>query len=223
MSGETILGSAENPEVGDQTEEQDVSTEDQTEDQVEDKEEEESSDDKEGKSEDGKDAEEEGDKPQGAPDKYGDFELPEGYEITDKELFEEATGLFKELDLSQDEAQKLVDYEVKMREQASQQQWEVYQQQVTKWGEEAKTDEEYGGDDFEENMGKAALARDEFGSDAFIKMLDSTGMGNNPEMIRFLYHVGEALGDDDVEHGRGSAQDRPAPEHVMYPTMREAK
>ena len=47
-------------------------------------------------------------KPNGAPEKYEDFKLPEGFTWDDARKGEAAT-LFKELDLPQDKAQKLVD------------------------------------------------------------------------------------------------------------------
>src|SRR5258707_1947043 len=49
------------------------------------------------------------DSPLGAPEKYADFKLPDGYQF-DKTSLETATALFKENGLSQDQAQKLVDF-----------------------------------------------------------------------------------------------------------------
>src|SRR5882762_10933205 len=52
----------------------------------------------------------EGEKPPaGAPEKYEDFKLPDGYKM-DETASKEVTAMFKELNLSQDQAQKLVDY-----------------------------------------------------------------------------------------------------------------
>src|SRR5258707_6983365 len=51
----------------------------------------------------------EGDATAGAPEKYGDFKLPDGYKFDEKQLTD-ATALFKEMNLSQDQAQKLVDH-----------------------------------------------------------------------------------------------------------------
>ncbi|HET9131900.1 MAG TPA: hypothetical protein VFO86_13180, partial [Terriglobia bacterium] len=45
---------------------------------------------------------------EGAPEKYADFTLPEGFKFDDKTL-EAATAVFKDLNLSQEGAQKLVD------------------------------------------------------------------------------------------------------------------
>src|SRR5262245_3138783 len=50
--------------------------------------------------------------PEGAPEKYEAFKLPEGYEF-DKDSLTSAQALFKELNLPQASAQKLVDMYVK--------------------------------------------------------------------------------------------------------------
>src|SRR5258705_2652378 len=47
--------------------------------------------------------------PTGAPEKYGDWKLPEGYAL-DTGVSEDGSKLFKELNLTQDQAQKLVDF-----------------------------------------------------------------------------------------------------------------
>jgi len=45
----------------------------------------------------------------GAPEKYADFEAPEGLTV-DPKVIESAVPIFKELNLSQDQAQKLFDF-----------------------------------------------------------------------------------------------------------------
>lgn len=55
--------------------------------------------------------------PQGAPDKYTDFTLPEGLKLEPKVL-EEATAVFKGLNLSQTAAQSLVDFHAKQIQSA---------------------------------------------------------------------------------------------------------
>lgn len=46
---------------------------------------------------------------QGAPEQYADFKMPEGFTL-EGEVKEKVTGLFRELNLSQENAQKLIDY-----------------------------------------------------------------------------------------------------------------
>src|SRR5687767_9805038 len=51
----------------------------------------------------------------GAPEKYEAYKLPEGWELAE-EVATEANTMFKELGLSQEAAQKLVDFYVKTSE-----------------------------------------------------------------------------------------------------------
>ena len=60
----------------------------------------------------GKDPAEKPEAATGAPEAYEAFQLPEGFELQG-ELLEEATALFKGLNLNQENAQKLVDYYTK--------------------------------------------------------------------------------------------------------------
>src|SRR5262245_66464568 len=52
------------------------------------------------------------DTPSGAPEKYEAFKVPEGHEINE-DTAKEVGALFKELNLTQGQGQKLVDYWVK--------------------------------------------------------------------------------------------------------------
>ena len=170
-----------------------------------------------GKTAEGKDGKT--DKPEGAPEKYEDWKLPEGV-VLEGENKGEVEAIFKELDLSQEKAQKLVDYEVKLRQQAADAAWDTFEKLVSDWGDAAKKDAEFGGNEskFKESMVHAVRARDEFGTAEFKQMLDSTGTGNHPEMIRFLYKVGKALGDAPMLKG-GAKPAASDPASVMYPTM----
>ena len=47
---------------------------------------------------------------EGAPETYADFTVPEGSTVSKEVIGESATPLFRELGLSQDQAQKLVDF-----------------------------------------------------------------------------------------------------------------
>ena len=70
--------------------------------------------------------------PDGAPEAYEDFSFPEGVEI-DSELLTEATDIFKESGLKQDQAQKLVDFHSKTMRQVVEAQQAAFDQQVAEW------------------------------------------------------------------------------------------
>jgi hypothetical protein len=148
-----------------------------------------------------------------APEEYGTFELPDNFDMNDETLGEYHT-FAKENGLTQEQAQRGVDMVAQMK-QAEMTQW-VDQQKS--WVDDAKKDAEYGGDKFEENIAVAVKARDSFGTPEFNEMLDSSGLGNHPEMIRFLNRVGKQISEDGVIVG-GSSISNQSREAVLYPSM----
>jgi hypothetical protein len=150
----------------------------------------------------------------GAPESYSDFEVPEDYGINDDSLTD-YTSWAKENNLSQEQAQEGVNMVTKMQE-AQVEQW-VEQQKA--WVDDAKKDAEIGGEKFDQNVSVAVKARDSFGTSEFSEMLDSSGLGNHPEMIRFLNRVGKAISEDKVIVSGANAGQR-SQENVLYPSMK---
>jgi hypothetical protein len=160
---------------------------------------------------DKKDGDKEGDKkPEGAPEAY-EFKASEGAEL-DKEAVAQFEPIARELNLSQEQAQKLVDlYGSKVMPQLMKQQADTWQKQVADWGTAAKDDAEIGGDKFDGNLTRAKQAMDKFATPQLREFLESTGMGNHPELIRVFVKVGAAMSEDGLvtsnEKGQRSAAD----------------
>ena len=150
----------------------------------------------------------------GAPEEYSEFEVPEEYGINDETLTDYQSWA-KENNLTQDQAQAGVNMVTKMQE-AQVSQW-VEQQKA--WVDQAKSDTEIGGESFDENISTAVKARDSFGTSEFSEMLDTSGLGNHPEMIRFLNRVGRAISEDKVIVSGANAGQR-SQESVLYPSMK---
>lgn len=153
-----------------------------------------------------------GNKP-AVPEAY-EFKMPEGVEI-DKDAAAEFSSIAKELKLDQAGAQKVADVAVKM----AQRQLEAHAVQVQGWVESAKSDKEFGGEKFDENLATAKKALDTFGSPALRKVLDETGLTNHPDMIRAFWKIGQAISEDGKVMTAGSGATPPPIEHIMYPTM----
>tara|TARA_R100000656_G_scaffold27903_2_gene24423 strand:+ start:285 stop:908 length:624 start_codon:yes stop_codon:yes gene_type:complete len=148
-----------------------------------------------------------------APEEYSVFDLPEDFSFNEETLSDYHT-FAKENNLTQEQAQRGVDMVAKMKE-AEMAQW-VEQQKS--WVDDAKSDAEYGGEKFDENISIAVKARDSFGTPEFNEMLDSSGLGNHPEMIRFLNRVGKAISEDSVVVGGANTTEKTR-EAVLYPSM----
>lgn len=138
-------------------------------------------------------------KAEGAPDQYEDFDLPEGMEAAP--IMEEFKPLAKELDLNQEQAQKAVDLYNKFEQQRSEAEQERWDTLKSEWAEGARADKEFGGQDFEANVGLAKQALDQFGTPELKEALELTGTGSHPELVRFFYRVGKTLKEADMLKG----------------------
>ena len=147
------------------------------------------------------------------PESY-DLKMPEGVEL-DSAGASEFTAIAKELKLDQAAAQKLADVGAKM----AQRQVEAHAKLVETWTEQVKTDKEIGGDRLEENLGIARKAIDTFGSPELKALLNSTGLGNHPEVVKLAYKVGKAISEDRFVGGspKGNATNDPAKK--LFPNM----
>lgn len=125
-----------------------------------------------------------------APEKY-EFTPPEGQEL-DANALAVFEPIAKELGLSQEQAQKLVD----IYPQIQQQQAEAWSKQVSDWGEQVKADKEIGGDKFNASVGAAQRALDQFGNTELREYLNASGLGNHPALVRFCAKVGKAMAED---------------------------
>jgi len=155
------------------------------------------------------------------PDTYADFAMPEGVTV-DSALLSEATPLFKELGLTQEQAQKLVDFQAKQVQASSQSQVDAYNQLMNDWQERSRNDKEFGGKAFDENIAIARSAIDKFGTPELKQLLEEHGVGNHPELIRYNVRVGKLIAED-VPGGNttptSKAQDRVS---LLYPNDRNA-
>lgn len=143
---------------------------------------------------------------------YGEFALPEGI-VLDEQALGRFTPIAKELGLNQDQAQKFVSLYAEMQAESQQQ----FADQVAQWGEQARNDPEMGGAKFDESLAVAVTGLKAFASPELIDLLNSTGLGNHPEMIRFCRRVGMALGEDKtVAPGNGAGRQLSLEER-LYP------
>jgi len=168
-------------------------------------------DDKDGEgSEAKKDEGKEDEKPQPkAPEKY-EFKVADGTPL-DPEAVKGFEPIARELDLTQEQAQKLVDYQVSLVK-AQNDSWIA----TTKaWVEEVKGDPVIGGKNLDSTLANGKRALKAFGSETFGKFLDQYGLGNHPEFIRFTNNVGKAMGEDEFKRATLTQEKRSA-ESILY-------
>lgn len=129
-------------------------------------------------------------KPDSVPD-YEPFQVPEGMTVNE-ELLGEFKATAKELKLSQEAAQRLADIQVKALSKQAEQVARVRGQ----WLEQTKTDKEFGGEALAENLGVAKKAMDAFATPQLRQLLNESGLGNHPEIVRAFVRVGKAISED---------------------------
>lgn len=175
-------------------------------------------DDDEGKSPEGKDGQ--ADKPKdGAPETYEAFTTPDGVQL-DETAIAQATPIFKELNLDQSGAQKLVDVYATLQQAAAQQQVDGFNQVKKDWQAEIKADPEFGGDKLPETLGAAKAVLGKFGDKALLNDMKEWGWANHPGLIRLLARVKAHLSEDTLVTGDEAAQQRPkSAAQTIYPNM----
>lgn len=182
----------------------------------------EASDDKGDGSDDGDDEEAEG-----APEKYEPFELPDGMDL-DQAALDAVEPIFRELNLTQEQAQRLVSYEAEQRQAYAEQVASQWQETREAWVQEVKDDPDVGGDSLPETMGlmkalmsdEMGLATPEFRADAV-----NYGFGDNPHVVRFAAATAKLLKkngllpvEDKTVTGK-AAQERQSKAEAMFPSM----
>ena len=139
--------------------------------------------------------------PEGAPEAY-EFAQPEGHAI-DENVISKFSEVAKELNLTQANAQKVLDT---MAPAIAERQQAALQTLSAEWVEAAKSDAEYGGDKLGENLAIAKTALDKFATPEFTKLLNDTGLGNHPEVLRVFVRAGRAISQDSVIPGKAAPQ-----------------
>jgi hypothetical protein len=173
------------------------------------------------------------DKPAGAPEKYEAWKVPEGKQL-DAGLVEEASPIFKELNLSQDQAQKLVDFYAKHQGNAYEANAKAFKEMTTSWRDSMKTDA-----DLSKLVGKDG----NFGPDSklvntvnraldglqnpklvadFKDAMNLTGAGDNPAFAKILYALAEQVTEGTSYAVGGptkAATARPTAAAAIYPNL----
>jgi hypothetical protein len=168
--------------------------------------------------------------PAGAPETYAAFTVPDGY-VLDEAVAGEAGKMFKEMNLSQEQGQKLVDFYVAKTNEAVTQPYEVWRDTQQKWVKEVKTDPFLGPrlDQVTTTISKAidqVSASNPKLANTFREAMDYTGAGNHPAFIRMFYELASMITEGGPVAGKGPSPagqtqrgDVPSAAKAMYPNL----
>lgn len=152
-------------------------------------------------------------------------DLPDGMQL-DEELLTTFQSYVKDKGTSQEDAQELADLYKEAAISQFNTQIEAHHQMVDQWFESSKADEEIAGKDgslFEQNADLAKKAFDTFGTPELGELLSrqQTGIGDNPEFVRFAMRIGKAISEDSLQlpnNGGGGGEE--SQEDILYPNMK---
>jgi hypothetical protein len=131
------------------------------------------------------------------PEKY-EFKLPEGMEM-DTTLLSEVEPIFKEIGLTQDKAQKVIDaYVAKVLPSYVKQQTATWEAQKASWVESVKADKEIGGDKFAKAVEDANRVLNTLGTPELKKAFNDYGLGNHPEFVRVFSRMAANMKEDGI-------------------------
>ena len=123
----------------------------------------------------------------------------------DTVLLDAVTPIFKEAGITQEVAQKLADAYAPVIQKAGQAQHDAamaaFDKQIEDWGKETKA---MLGSDAAKEMAPAAKLINTFAgkeATALRQLLNDTGLGNHPLMVKFLIAAGKAIGQDKFVDG----------------------
>lgn len=155
---------------------------------------------------------------------------PEKYELTlegvelDAEMLEAADPIFRELNLSNEDAGKLLpvakQFADKIGETIINDLVAQGQAKRKAWLDEAKADPEVGGAKWDESLHLAAKGFDAIGfkdGHPFRQALEETGFGNNPHMIFLARKLGELVSEDGSFERGDAARKVENVAALMYP------
>lgn len=157
------------------------------------------------------------------PEKY-DLKPPEGMQL-DEVLLGEFEPLAKELKLTNDGAQKLVETMMpKVVARVVEQQQAAWEQTLESWVGEINADKEIGGDNLKATKEAAEKALARFGSKDLTAMLGyrtaenpkGLGLGNHPELVRVFAKIGKAMSEDTFHNSNSNASGVKDAADVMF-------
>ena len=129
-----------------------------------------------------------------APDKY-ELKLPEN-SVLDTSAVERISAYAKQKGLTNDQAQMLLERESDAVSKFRQDQVENLKTQSETWKSELVKDKEFGGEAFNKNAELAKRVVEKYASKEFVETLESTGLGNHPELVRVFFRIAKAFGED---------------------------
>lgn len=168
-------------------------------------------------------------KDQGAPEAYSDFTIPEDMTVDPKNL-EDFKTVAQDLNLTQEQAQKLVDFQAGRLKDMLQAPYRAWHELQRQWTDAVKNDAEIGGNKLADNLAAASRVFTPGDGNPFVRTaaeakvlkeaLIATGAGNNPEIVRLFTRIGIAMSEPGFVRGKAAGVGEKTTGEIFYPNMR---
>lgn len=167
---------------------------------------------------------------EGAPGEYEAFALPQGIDPEDAEVSEaldEAQGLFREMGLNQQQAQRLIDLHMKHFIGALAEDQDRFERELNRrvaaWGMDVKRDPDFGGSRLNESLTSIKRAIAHLGGEPLMYALNQeTGLINHPEVFKAFARMGRYFSEDKLVMGANGKGIDDSPSGMaarVYPNM----
>lgn len=147
------------------------------------------------------------------------------YELTmpeaipyNKDVFSKFNNVVNSFKLPKEQAQELLNIAIENANKAN----EDYMRTRQDWIKEIKNDPEFGNANFSETVSRAqrVLSDPEIGSPKLIELLNSTGLGDNPELIKALAKIDKKYGEDKMVSGKPAGTSYKSAAEIFYPNTK---
>jgi hypothetical protein len=120
----------------------------------------------------------------------------------------------KENNLSQEKAQELVKQEETALHSWIAKQEESLEEVKNGWRNSVIEDKVMGGENLEDTIEYSRKAVRHFGTEEFAKILNESGYGDHPEVVRLFRKLGKSMESDNLLSGKEAPRDRP--DHELF-------
>jgi hypothetical protein len=145
------------------------------------------------------------------PAEYTAFKLPEKTPVASGQI-EGIKEFAKKNNLNQEQAQQVVDLQVKHAQEFIDAQISAFENLKTEWLETVKADAEIGGSKYEESQALVDATLNKFADAEFVKWANETGARNFPGFVRTFIKIGKQIKEDTTV--LGGKEPKPTP---LYP------
>lgn len=142
------------------------------------------------------------------------WDLKPAYSVSEEDL-KAYEAHCRSIGMTQEQAQKSLEYAAANLER----QQTAFLNQRKEWVSEIRADREFGGGRYAQSVVEARRALATFDPDGTVRaMLEETGYGDNPAIIRICARIGRAMAEDTFSLGKVGTTKKPLEER-MYPNM----